>query len=329
MKFSFSLKFLVFIIFFLSFSKDLNSLDIKLYKTLKIPNYSSVTCLEFNPKDSNILLVGCSSGQLLRWNISKTKYDIIYENSQSKVVSLSCKDDLVSIAHSDEYVLFLKINSFEGDIFSLPNTNHNYCFSFNYLNPSFFSRCLYSSNKIEVWEKDGNKLKGYYLLQLKKSNISCLKWHDLYDNNLACGCLNNIIEIWNFKTDKCIFSLAGHFDKILCIFWNPFYPTVLASGSRDNTIRLWNLIKREKCIGILKGHKSSVSCLSFHPSISRILVSGSDDTEIRIWDINILECVNILKQHKSKITCLSFSKKGDFLASGDIAGNIFVWKVII
>lgn len=72
-------------------------------------------------------------------------------------------------------------------------------------------------------------------------------------------------------------------------------------------------------------HKSPVFSCSLHPSKSWACTGGEDDMGY-VWDTNTGEVVYEITGHKDTVIGCSFNFDGTYLASGDIAGEIQVFK---
>lgn len=92
-----------------------------------------------------------------------------------------------------------------------------------------------------------------------------------------------MVQVWNYKQKRCIFTLLGHLDYIRTTVFHHEYPWIL-SASDDQTIRIWNWQSRA-CICVLTGHNHYVMCAQFHPT-DDIVVSASLDQTVRVWDIS-------------------------------------------
>ncbi|XP_055387174.1 angio-associated migratory cell protein [Condylostylus longicornis] len=73
-------------------------------------------------------------------------------------------------------------------------------------------------------------------------------------------------------------------------------------------------------------HNLAVFCCSLHPS-KPWAVSGSEDDKAYVWNRNTGEVVQEITGHKDSVIAASFSSDGNYLATGDMAGEIFCFKI--
>lgn len=73
-------------------------------------------------------------------------------------------------------------------------------------------------------------------------------------------------------------------------------------------------------------HNRPVFCGSLHPTLD-LAVTGGEDDKAYVWSIETGEVVYEVDGHKDSIVCAQFSSDGNFLATGDLAGDIQVFKV--
>jgi WD40 repeat protein len=135
---------------------------------------------------------------------------------------------------------------------------------------------------------------------------------------------NNIIKIWNPKTEEVDITFKGHLENIFCIAALPNEskePERIISGSADRTLKIWNL-KTGKCDVTLVGHSGAVRCVT-SLSDGRI-VSGSFDNKIKIWDQHTGEC-EITIDTRHYVFCVNVLPD-ERIVSGFGDGSIIIWN---
>ena len=58
-----------------------------------------------------------------------------------------------------------------------------------------------------------------------------------------------------------------------------------------------------------------------------MLATASFDGTVRLWNIDDGSCMRILSRHRDSVYSVAFSPSGDFLASGSLAGQLYIWNV--
>merc|ERR1711871_904303 len=154
------------------------------------------------------------------------------------------------------------------------------------------------------------------------------------DKEVATGCADGIIRVWNLETTQMVRALEGHEDEVLCMSWLSGWPWLLISGSADMTLRVWDL-SMGQCMedGVLEGHSDAVSCVAeFDPRIWRLgsamkrCISGSFDHTIRIWPVwPAGPCERVITGHSGPVRCVLGLGEGRFV-SGSEDRTLKVWQ---
>ena len=130
------------------------------------------------------------------------------------------------------------------------------------------------------------------------------------------------VSLWEARTARARFALAGHADLVLALAFSPDGKT-LASGGWDRSVRLWDVGTGNK-LATLAGHKRQVWSLAFSPD-RKLLASGSADRTTRLWDVTA-------GREKARLggraaSSLAFSPDGRTLAIGGDDGTVGLWDV--
>ena len=164
------------------------------------------------------------------------------------------------------------------------------------------------------------------------------------------GGTNNALEVF-----------SGHVDEVNAVKWDPS-GTLLASCSDDGTAKIWKPTKLKLGVGAadsvstttaaaaaanncttaptppfrdLTLHENKVlTCEwspcgpgSANPSSSLLLATASFDATVRLWEVQNGSCLRVLSRHTDPVYSVSFSPNGMYLASGSLAGKLYVWDV--
>jgi transducin (beta)-like 1 len=66
---------------------------------------------------------------------------------------------------------------------------------------------------------------------------------------------------------------------------------------------------------------------SKNPNKPLMLATASFDGSVRLWNIKNGSCISILSRHRDSVYSVSFSPSGEYLASGSLAGQLYIWRV--
>jgi len=93
----------------------------------------------------------------------------------------------------------------------------------------------------------------------------------------------NEIDIWDFHTQKLLFTLKGHSNVVRSIVFskNDMY---LASAGEDNLINLWDVQTGKLITSFTENNVMELTSVIFSPD-QKYLISGSQDKTIKYWNI--------------------------------------------
>lgn len=87
-----------------------------------------------------------------------------------------------------------------------------------------------------------------------------------------------------------------------------------------------NLPERDDSELTFKMHTDSLFCGNFHPN-GELAVTGGEDDKAFVWKVDTGEMVFEISDHKDSVIAAEFSHDGNYLATGDMAGEIRAYKV--
>lgn len=58
-----------------------------------------------------------------------------------------------------------------------------------------------------------------------------------------------------------------------------------------------------------------------------MLATASFDGNVRLWDMKDGSCIRVFARHRDSVYSVSFSPSGNYLASGSLAGQLYIWDV--
>lgn len=145
--------------------------------------------------------------------------------------------------------------------------------------------------------------------------------------------VGNLLKVWCLKTERELFTLAGHSELIegCAISPNNDY---FVSASADRTLIIWDTKTGEQ-IKTLRGHQDRVTSCAVNFD-GKHIVSASYDGSLRVWNyhtgteellINRFEpSDDPIPSLENISNCCSISSDGRFVASGEPKG-LKVWNV--
>jgi len=116
--------------------------------------------------------------------------------------------------------------------------------------------------------------------------LTAVAWSPL-QNDVAVGCADRSIQIWDANTGKCKCMLGqnAHEARISALAWNNARNgNLLVSGSRDSNIFLHDLRTAQKPISKLKAHTQEVCGLKWSFEGNQ-LASGGNDNMLCVWEL--------------------------------------------
>ncbi|CBY25139.1 unnamed protein product [Oikopleura dioica] len=145
------------------------------------------------------------------------------------------------------------------------------------------------------------------------------------DSNLlaSAGC-DQVIRIWDVRSDQCVQTFRGHTDDVNDVRWSPTGDAI-ASASDDSTIRLFDL-RADAELGCYQRKPVMFSCNSIDFSISgRLIFGGYNDYLIHLWDSMQGIKVGCVFAHENRVTALRRCPDGTSFATASWDNTVKVW----
>uniref|UniRef100_A0A2K5M6M7 Dynein axonemal intermediate chain 2 n=1 Tax=Cercocebus atys TaxID=9531 RepID=A0A2K5M6M7_CERAT len=265
---------------------------------------SPLVTLEFNPKDSHVLLGGCYNGQIACWDTRKG----------SLVAELST----IEFSHRDPVYGTIWLQSKTG----------TECFSASTDGQVMWWDIRKMSEPTEVVIMDITKKE-----QLENAlGAISLEFESTLPTKFMVGTEQGIIISCNRKAktsaEKIVCTFPGHHGPIYALQRNPFYPkNFLTVG--DWTARIWSEDSRESCIMWTKYHMAYLTDAAWSPIRPAVFFTTKMDGTLDIWDFVFKQCdpALSLKVCDEALFCLRVQDNGCFIACGSQLGTTTLLEV--
>lgn len=132
------------------------------------------------------------------------------------------------------------------------------------------------------------------------------------------------IQLWDFYSDKVIYTFTGHTISIEDISVSD-KGQLAASASGDNSVKVWDVTRDQVLYTLEKAHSGKVYAVAFSPD-GKILASGGGDNRIALWntaDRTLIRSINT----ESTVNSIAFSPKdGISLVTAQNDNTLKLWE---
>ncbi|XP_028935447.1 dynein intermediate chain 2, axonemal [Ornithorhynchus anatinus] len=265
---------------------------------------SPLVTVEYNPKDSHVLLGGCYNGQIAYWDTRKG----------SQPVDMST----IEFSHRDPVYGAIWLQSKTG----------TECFSASTDGQIMWWDTRKMIEPTEILVMDISK-KGSLENAL---GVVTLEFESTLPTKFMVGTEQGIVVSCNRKAktpaEKIVCSFSGHHGPIYALERNPFYPkNFLTVG--DWTARIWSEDSRESSIMWTKYHMAYITDGAWSPTRPAVFFTTKMDGTLDIWDILFKQNDPLLslKVCEEALFSLRLQDNGRFLACGSHRGTATLLEV--
>lgn len=226
----------------------------------------------------------------------------------------------------------------QGPIFSLKwNRKGSFLLSGSY-DKSIIVWNLTGPHQSDGGSIDGGDAKsnGYIEHQFKDHEAPALDV-DWKNNTTFASCsTDRTVHIYDVDVEAPLKVYKGHMDEVNAVKWSPS-GKYLASCSDDCTAKVWDVDSdRTDPLYDFVNHDQEIYTVKWsptgpgspNPSKMPLLATASFDGSIRLWNINDGSCFGYFNQHRDSVYSVAFSPSGEYLASGSLAGQMYIWDVV-
>lgn len=296
----------------LASKEDIAAYDTKSSHTIHKSDKPGILCLALHPNKPNMVLTGGVDKVAQLFNRKTGKVESTLSGHGKKVTSVLFHptDDVLITTSADKTA---KIWAKSGKSYKAAHTID--CHSGEVTGCSLHATNDYlaTCSTDASWAfHDINT--GKTLMSVKDPNVGkgfgCAAFHP--DGLiLGTGTLDNLIRIWDMKTQQNVASFDGHTDVVNEISFseNGYH---LASAGADGTVRLWDLRKLKNFKNLNMEGGGVVSSVCFDHSGNYLAAGGND---VRVFVVKQWEEIATYKTHTSAVTGVRFGKHATFLAS--------------
>lgn len=147
-------------------------------------------------------------------------------------------------------------------------------------------------------------------------------------SQLASGGNDNVVNIWDVRSNTPKFSKTNHKAAVKALAWCPWQLNLLATGggSQDKHIHFWNSTTGARVNSIDTG--SQVTSLKWSLAYKEIVSShGFPDNHLSIWSYPTLVKNVDITAHDSRVLHSALSPDGQTLATCASDENLKFWKI--
>lgn len=268
--------------------------------------------------DDDDILQELSVPQKITWNVNNLSCESICDGHKLGVVQVSASEDNKYVVTSSIDGILRIWNSQNGKLVKRINEEslvETWATTFSQDNTVLFATSsegkvlFYALTQddirqlsLEATDPEGtlnennDENKGKFMLSVAMNND---------DTQVASGCENGAVYVWDMSTGKVSNKLVGHMKPVRAVeFTKDGF--LLASASDDKRMNLYDY-RRGGLYHSFTGHASWVTDLSVSPD-GRTIATCSSDHQVKIWDIGMRKCIHTFDDASQPLWSIDFCK---------------------
>ncbi|KAI7889821.1 WD40-repeat-containing domain protein [Mucor mucedo] len=270
----------------------------------------------------NVVAIGLDTVVYL-WNADNEDITVLKHDAKDQVNSLSWSEDgeCLAVGSGDGKTLLYDINANEKVRTMVGQEDGVGALSWH-------KHILSSGANKTVFDRDV-RLKQPTVRELHghKGPVCGLSWNS-DGRMLASGGADNLVNVWDNRKTKSIFTIDTHTSAVKALAWCPWNHNLLATGGGkdDKKINFWRINTKTRT--------QTIQCDSPITSIHwsrhfRQFVSthGHPQNHVTVWDYPSLDKVKEIPAHDARILHSHLSPDGQVLATASPDENLKFWRI--
>ncbi|CAG8566492.1 3528_t:CDS:10 [Paraglomus brasilianum] len=144
-----------------------------------------------------------------------------------------------------------------------------------------------------------------------------------YLNKILVGSTNGVMQIWNFRTKKLVYTFSPFSSPITTLAQSPVVD-VIAVGLLDGSIIIYNIKADEQVLSFKQ--EGTVTSISFRTDDQHVMASANMSGDITLWDLDKRKLHHLMKgAHDGMIPSIQFFNGQPILITSGTDNAIKEW----
>jgi len=183
---------------------------------------------------------------------------------------------------------------------------------------------LDADNNVNVWSEDTLETFTTISLPADSFSVTTLVHPSTYLNKILLASKQGSLQIWNIKTNKLIYEIAGWKNAITVMNQAPAID-VIGIGLQNGYVHLHN-IKVDKTLMTFYQEYGPVTALTFRTDGTPIMACGSTEGHITYWDLEKRKLLSTQTlAHQGSVTSMAYLQKQPLMITSGPDNSLKVW----